>query len=704
MLPIAAEPVPGTLDILPRYLAGAENRSLPIHRLLAAPAWRQTYDLPLEQTSVTSPDQRLRLTSNRLDPGTRWRISAAPDATAAPRWTAVLSAETPEEIVAATAQALTLLPENSDRTGQNLPQDARDAFDGDAFLDHLIATGWRGLGEHHGVRRAVSPDYLAHAFLRRAADPLDLAAGCALTVTVGAEQDDPYWQARFTANTPDQVVDAFARALLDPAPLRRDPELMDERLLAHAGFTATETGLAPLPPAHVDEDLTRAAAQALKSLLASADGYLNVEQVVESLADFPLTSHQGHTTWGELPGEQQHLAAMLTLDLVMDSARYSHQLLGLTDPPLPRAWEEQTRGAVPALPLGELAFGNEDLWSAAGLVAAEMIATADVPSGILEGIGEHIASRAVEGARWHDLPDHVWQPASDEVCRRFTALGDKAGQLFAPGSPRRAPLVEVAPLYLAGPGRLSARAPAAPLLAAGWQFIDTPFSDVYLSPCGRIRATALHEEGGARWHAVHIDPPTGQRVWHVTADEQTPAEITTAVHAALAAALAGAPDDLRHPALSGGLESLADAGWTMDGMPGRIVWTAPDGMASVSRTTSAAALTDGANPNWVVSGGDRRPDGPGWSIEMSRHSPRLLLQAVSAALADPAPVARLARQIPAAHSAHLITTTLEQRPAAPAGSDRAAAARHRTVDTAAALADGAPVPEQHQSPHRGRQR
>ncbi|QKW20650.1 DUF317 domain-containing protein [Kitasatospora sp. NA04385] len=650
----------------------------------------------MEQTSVTSPDQRLRLTSNRLDPDTRWRISAAPEATAPPLWTAAFSAQTPEELVTATAHTLPLLPEHNRRPG------GQDAFDGDAFLDSLIATGWRGLSEPHGVRHAVSPDYLAHAFLRRAADPLDLGAGCALTVTVGPDQHDPYWQARFTTNTPDQVTSAFARALTDPAPLRRDPERMDERLLAHAGYTITETGLTPLPPAHTDEDLTRAAAQALTSLLTSADGYLTVEEAVECLADFPLASRQGRTTWGELPGEQQHLAAMLTLDLVMDSARYSHQLLGLTDRPHQQVWKEQTRGAVPALPLGELRFGNEDLWSAASLIAAEMIATVDDPSGILEGIGDHIASRAVEGTRWHDLPDHLWQSASDEICRRFTALGDKAGELFAPGSPRSAPLVEAAPPHLAGRGHLAATAPAAPLLAAGWTLADTR-STTYVSPCGRISTTETTYANGSVWRTAYTDPSTRQPLWEFCADRQTPAEMTTAVHQALATTYATAPADLHHSTPSGGLEPLAEAGWGQDSVDGHTMWTSPDGgTAMVDHTSNLPRAQSGA-PGWLITGGDVSPDvRTGWTIEMTDLVPRPLRTALATALTRTEPVARLARQVPAAHMVDLTITPLKPRPTASV--DRATAARHRSVDADTVRADAAGAPEQHHLPHRGRQR
>ncbi|MFD0405354.1 DUF317 domain-containing protein [Kitasatospora sp. NPDC127116] len=669
-------------------------------RAVLAYDWRQDYNSELGQTFVSSPDHRFRIGMGQLDPGAWWRITAAREPLGPPQWMAGFSKDTPEEFVTAVTESLHVPLPQTDWTGEAHPALKEGTFDGDAVLDALVAAGWRNLGEPHGVRRVESPDYLARAELRRGANHLDLMGNCALAVYVGSEEaGDPYWQALFTADTPAMVTDAFVGALVDPAPLRRDGEWMDEHLLAHLGYTLTEDGLVPAAPAYTDEDLTRATAQSLSTLLAAADGHLTMGEVLDELEDQPLPSTEAgpgpHTTWGQLPPEQQQLAAMLTLDLVTDSARYSHRLLGLDDDATGLVWEDLTRGRVPAVPFEDLRFTNEDLYAAAGTIAAHMIATTDDPSGILEGFhGEPIASRANEDTTqrfWDEHPDYVTQPAYDEICRRFTAVHDVAADLFAPGMPRPPALVAAAPAYLAGPGHTTASTPAVPLLAAGWNVVEIRSGAVYLSPCGRIRTTALHTAGGTNWSTAYTDRSTGDQLWHFTADERTPAEITTAVHAALAATQATAPADLRYPALSGGLEPLAEGGWFMDTVPGHIVWTAPEGeMASVSRTVSASALAEGANPHWVVCGGDLRPGGQGWYIEMADRVPRPLLTAVATALTSTEPVARLARQIPQEHRMYMDIVQLDRRAAAPTG-NRAAAARRRPLDGKAATADG-PMP------------
>ncbi|MGA5704498.1 DUF317 domain-containing protein [Peterkaempfera bronchialis] len=702
---MTTEPNPSTpLDVVPRYLAGTGSQTDPVARLVLAFHWRQDYNRDLDQTFVSSPDHRFRIGSGQLDPGAWWRITAAREPLGPPQWMAAFSKDTPEEFVTAVTEALHVPLPQTGWTGETHPALQEGTFDGDAVLDALVAAGWRNLGEPHGIRRVQSPDLLARAALRRNANPLDLMGNCALVIEVGPEEaGDPYWQALFTADTPAMVTGAFVRALVDPAPLQRDGEWMDEHLLAHLGYTLTGDGIVPVVPAYTDEDLTRAAAQSLSTLLAAADGHLTVEEVLAELADQPLPSTElgpgPHTTWGQLLPEQQRLAAMLTLDLVMDSARYSHRLLGLEDTATTPVWEHKTRGAVPTIRLDSLQFTNEDLYAAAGTIAAHMIVTTDDPSGILEGFhGEPITSTAAEqGTYWDELPDHVVQPAYEEICSRFTAAYDAAGDLFAPGMPRPPALVCATPAYLAGPGHTTATAPAAPLQTAGWTLVQrTVDTETYASPCGRIRTTALTSTSGTQWSTAYVDPTTGDQLWHFVADERTPSEITTAVHTALAAAQATAPGDLRYsvPVPSGGLAPLAEAGWHMDDVPGHIIWTAPDGgTADFGQTTDALALAEGANPDWVVSAGVLDPgERAGWYIEMADRVPLPLLTAVAAALTSAEPVVRLARQIPDEHKVHMDIVPLEWRVPAPT-TDRASTARRRAPDTDMTIASGPRPPD-----------
>ncbi|MFB7947102.1 DUF317 domain-containing protein [Kitasatospora phosalacinea] len=412
---------------------------------------------------------------------------------------------------------------------------------------------------------------------------------------------------------------------------------------------------------------------------------------------------------------------MLALDLVMDSSRYVHRLLGLADADAaahshdlfdPDAvnrpvWDRVVAGAVPAVPLESLRFTNEDLYAAAGLIAAHVIASVEA-SGVSEGFYDQpIASRSTpdgESVCWENLPTPVEWPAHDEVYRRFTAVGAKAGDLFAPGMPRPAPLVEAAPAHLAGRGHLAATEPAAPLLAAGWTRADTR-STRYVSPCGRISTRETPYVDGTVWHTIYTDPSTGTSLWEFCADRQTPAEITTAVHQALATTYATAPADLRYSTPVGGLEPLAEADWFKDSVGGHVFWTSPDGGTAMVDHTDNPSLARGGTPGWLATGGDVSPQvRTGWTVEMTGLVPRPLRTAMATALTRTEPVARLARQVPAAHTADLTLTALKPRPAASARVDRAAAARHRSVGADAVRADAAGVPDQHHVPHRGRQR
>ncbi|QKW20649.1 DUF317 domain-containing protein [Kitasatospora sp. NA04385] len=714
--PIAADPDSDPhLDIAARHLAGPGGPSDPVARHVLGLHWLHNHNYALGQTFTSSPDHRIRIASGQLDPGARWRVSAAREPLGPPQWMVALSQGTPEEFITAITESLIVARPGTDWTGEVHPALKEGQFNGDAALDALVAAGWREREQTSGVRRVESPDHLARAVLRPNADPLDLMGHCALAIEAGpADAGEPYWQALFTSDVPELVTSAFVRALTDPAPLRRDPERMDKHLLAHAGYTMTEDGPVPLPPAYTDHDLDLAAAQTLSSLLAFAEQVVRVDDAIAVLADQVLPSTgqgpRAPTVWGELPLEQRLLGAMLALDLVKDSARYVHRLLGLSDADAAAhshdrfgpdgvvnrpAWDRIVGGAVPAVPLESLRFTNEDLYAAAGTVAAHVIRSIEADGVVAGFYDQPIAGRSTpdgESVCWGELPDHAQWPAHDEVRRRFTALGEAAGELFAPGMPRPAPLVEVAPAHLAGPGHLTASAPAAPLLAAGWTFADALFPR-YASPCGRFRADEIPTANGTGWLTVCTDPATGKPLWILDADERTPAEITTAVHQALAAP-GTARTNLRY---SSWREPLAQAGWSQDSEAGHVFWSPPGDRTAMIDYTSDLVHTPGSTPGWLVTGGDIGPDvQAGWTIEMTDRAPRPLKTALATALTRTTPVARLARQVPAEHAKHLTLTPLKPRPAAPAVIiSRAAAARHRTVGTGTTPADSPHVPEQH---------
>ncbi|WP_149030354.1 MULTISPECIES: DUF317 domain-containing protein [unclassified Kitasatospora] len=112
-------------------------------------------------------------------------------------------------------------------------------------------------------------------------------------------------------------------------------------------------------------------------------------------------------------------------------------------------------------------------------------------------------------------------------------------------------------------------------------------------------------------------------------------------------------------------------------------------MASVYRCTAPAGqMFVGESRAWQISGGKLGPgEVEGWTIEMSENIPAPLLEAVTAAMADPAPVARLGRDLTSEHLLYLDVRPLAPK-AASGPSARALAARTRVVLSPPAPAAG----------------
>ncbi|MFD4337876.1 DUF317 domain-containing protein [Streptomyces anulatus] len=179
------------------------------------------------QLVVTSPDRRVQI-GWFGDDFELWKISAAKEAVAAPRWTATFNHVTPPEIVAGLTTAL-----------------ARDYADADAYEGNgrflanpsvywadavrpLTDAGWtRDGGAERGTVEIVAPDGHAGVLIDNRLSGWDDE-----TVTLWA--GPPGWGTRaeavFTARTPSHLIAATAAVMAESAPVVRERHQIDRRM------------------------------------------------------------------------------------------------------------------------------------------------------------------------------------------------------------------------------------------------------------------------------------------------------------------------------------------------------------------------------------------------------------------------------------------------------------------------------------------
>ncbi|WP_405539644.1 DUF317 domain-containing protein [Streptomyces sp. NBC_00075] len=261
--------------------------------------------------------------------------------------------------------------------------------------------------------------------------------------------------------------------------------------------------------------------------------------------------------------------------------------------------------------------------------------------------------------------------------------------------------VQVSPFYLAGPTSDFTGDPAlAPLLDLGFAVNHDDAHNVYVSsPAQDIRLGYLPEgPDHTLWKVtVHTDlfePPR----WMATFDTATPIELVTAFTTALANSHAEGPDSyLTGTALRAeeGLRPLTEAGWKHEYLRAETLLTAPDQLAGLTYSrrflTPEAELREDA-ARWLLWGGR---DGyiSRWYASFTTHTPVRLIAATTARLADPTPVIRHPRDVPARNrgAAHITPV----RPPVPTPLDvrRASAARaSSTVAKHLVRAPAAPAP------------
>ncbi|MGW4162630.1 DUF317 domain-containing protein [Streptomyces sp. NPDC004788] len=178
------------------------------------------------QLLVTSPDQRIRI-GWFGDDFELWRITAAEDAVATPRWTATFNHITPAEIVAGLTTALAQDYAASD------PYENNGRFLADPSLcwadavQPLLDAGWRRGAAKYGTVEITAPDGLAGV-------EIDTLRGGRDAETVMLWAGPRGWGTRaevvFTARTPSHLIAETAAVMASPAPVVRERHMIHREM------------------------------------------------------------------------------------------------------------------------------------------------------------------------------------------------------------------------------------------------------------------------------------------------------------------------------------------------------------------------------------------------------------------------------------------------------------------------------------------
>ncbi|MDT0382558.1 DUF317 domain-containing protein [Streptomyces sp. DSM 42041] len=202
----------------------------------------------------------------------------------------------------------------------------------------------------------------------------------------------------------------------------------------------------------------------------------------------------------------------------------------------------------------------------------------------------------------------------------------------------------IRPRHLAGGGDV--RHVAEFLRASGWKMKTKPGRPLVLdSPDRTIRIAYDPQAGPGAW-TIAGKATTRQEGWTAVLDARTPVEI-----------LAGFTDALTRPRTAHAPNvwaPLRQKQWTMTAGAGSYtIAVSPDGTAGLAYQPIIAG-----HARWAVRAGDDKSTA--WLAYFSATTPMHLVQAFSAALADPAPVMRPRGRVP--HSAKIRTTSVSVLP------------------------------------------
>ncbi|MEU6664035.1 DUF317 domain-containing protein [Streptomyces sp. NPDC046821] len=227
-------------DVLvsPMYLAGSNGTGTAGFAPVAH--WPHHYlDEGPCQLVVTSPDQRIRI-GWFGDDYELWKITAATDAVATPRWTATFNHVTPAEIVAGLTTALAHDYAQADAYNGQGRFLANPSYRWTDYVRPLTDAGWtRDSGAERGTVEIVAPDGQAGILIDSRPSGWDDE-----TTTLWA--GPPGWGTRaeavFTERTPSHLIAATAAVMANSAPVIRERHQINQRM-AHL------VTLTPLTPA-----------------------------------------------------------------------------------------------------------------------------------------------------------------------------------------------------------------------------------------------------------------------------------------------------------------------------------------------------------------------------------------------------------------------------------------------------------------------
>ncbi|MEW1794683.1 DUF317 domain-containing protein [Streptomyces niveus] len=238
---------------------------------------------------------------------------------------------------------------------------------------------------------------------------------------------------------------------------------------------------------------------------------------------------------------------------------------------------------------------------------------------------------------------------------------------FGPHDP-----VLVSPRYLAGPGLeqppLAAAMVWSSLTNAGWS-THTPDDwrpMLCTSPCQLVRAAHMPNSTDSGWKTAVYEDALAAPWWTASWSAETPAELLTEFHRALAEAHTTGTLHSLSSATAVYLP-LLNAGWshTVDER-GNQRFTSPDRLATVSGDRRPSHVSDA----WSV---DVAPGTTGrcrWSARFSKQVPNAMVAAFTTSLADTSPAFRRAGTLPKELGSYLVT---EPAPAPAPGRSEAAA-------------------------------
>jgi hypothetical protein len=225
--------------------------------------------------------------------------------------------------------------------------------------------------------------------------------------------------------------------------------------------------------------------------------------------------------------------------------------------------------------------------------------------------------------------------------------------------------VYVSPRHLAG-STVIGDPGLQPLLDLGWELRHDDLGNVHLfSPDYKVRLGYLPEgDDDGLWRITAYTDSFASPRWGVCFNDQAPTELVTAFTTALAASytdgydahLRGQPGTAQSP-----FDPLLQQDWEV--RPFRrldsLELTSPDGMARITYDRDDEARLDHEgelttlDARWLLRGG---PELKWWYATASTHTPKHLVTAITAALADPAPVLRWEGELPHAVREHARVT------------------------------------------------